>query len=232
MKVDASDILKVASLGKSSDSRVGDTVFAIGTPIGSNYAGTATKGILSGKNRLVSVSVSGKINDWIMNVMQTDTAINPGNSGGPLCNANGEVIGISSLKIVESKYEGMGFAIPIEDALEYANYLIKNGSIPRPNIGIDMLEVSNYFQLMHSGIQLDSSISEGVVIKSVDSDSPAQEAKLQIGDVIIKVGEDNVSNIAEFRYRLFKYKIGDKVSITIIRDGEQKIVNVKLKKSE
>lgn len=120
LKVDKDTIKSVASLGKSENVKVGDTVFTMGSPMGINFKGTVTRGILSGKDRLVSVSINGSSADWIMNVMQTDAAINPGNSGGPLCNANGEVIGINSMKIVESTIEGIGFAIPIEDAVTYA----------------------------------------------------------------------------------------------------------------
>lgn len=120
LKVDKDTIKSVASLGKSENVKVGDTVFTMGSPMGINFKGTVTRGILSGKDRLVSVSINGSSADWIMNVMQTDAAINPGNSGGPLCNVNGEVIGINSMKIVESTIEGIGFAIPIEDAVTYA----------------------------------------------------------------------------------------------------------------
>ena len=116
IKIDKKYVTKVATLGSSESINVGDTVFTIGSPISSEYYGTVTRGILSGKNRLVNVTV-GSNNDWIMNVMQTDAAINPGNSGGPLCNANGDVIGINSMKLVQSQVEGMGFAIPIEDAI-------------------------------------------------------------------------------------------------------------------
>lgn len=119
-------VLSVVSLGDSTKMRLGDTVFTIGSPLGSEYSGTVTRGILSNKDRLVAVSLtSGSTSDWIMKVLQTDAAINPGNSGGPLLNINGEVIGINSLKLVENEIEGMGFAIPIEDAIYYAEILEK-----------------------------------------------------------------------------------------------------------
>ena len=121
LSVKATDKLTVAATGDNEKTRVGDTVFAVGAPEGSDYAGTVTKGVLSGKDRLVAVSFSSSdTSDYYMNVIQTDAAINPGNSGGPLCNANGEVIGITNMKLVDSSVEGMGFAIPIEDALYYA----------------------------------------------------------------------------------------------------------------
>ena len=228
LKVDASTIKGVATLGSSNDARVGDTVFTIGSPMGIDYKGTVTKGILSGKDRLVSVSISGMTNDWIMNVMQTDAAINPGNSGGPLCNANGEVIGINSLKIVENTIEGIGFAIPIEDALKYADDLVNNGSISRPYIGISMLNASSKYQLAYSGVRLTDDITEGVVIMSVEKGSSADKAGLVKGDVIIKVGNDKVSDIAEFRYRLYSHEVNETINITIIREGKEKDLNITL----
>ena len=138
LQIDKEKVKKVAKLGSSEKTKLGDTVFTIGSPMSSAYAGTVTRGILSGKNRLVEVAIEGKTNDWIMNVMQTDAAINPGNSGGPLCNVNGEVIGVNSLKITKSEIEGIGFAIPIEEALEYAND-IKNGKkVEVAYLGIQM----------------------------------------------------------------------------------------------
>lgn len=228
LEVDEKSILKVADIGSSTDMRVGDTVFTIGTPMGILYSGTATKGILSGKNRLVSVSTNGNDYDWIMNVMQTDAAVNPGNSGGPLCNINGEVIGINSLKFVQNTVEGIGFAIPIEDALEYANILIKNGKIARPYIGIEMIDASKTFKLLQAGVKIDSNITKGVVITKVEKGTPAEKAKLRVADVIIKVEEYKVENIAEFRYRLFKYNENETIELTIIRDGKEQVINVTL----
>ena len=113
---------KVASIGSSENAKIGDTVFSVGAPLDADsYSGTVTRGILSGKNRLVGVSLSNSTtNDMMMSVLQTDAAINSGNSGGPLVNANGEVIGITSLKLASTGVEGMGFAIPIETAMNFA----------------------------------------------------------------------------------------------------------------
>lgn len=228
LKVDSSTILDVASIGKNEEMRVGDTVFAIGSPMGKDFAGTVTKGILSGKDRLVSVSISGYTYDWIMNVMQTDAAINPGNSGGPLCNANGEVLGINSIKIVQTQIEGIGFAIPIEDAINYAENIITNGKINRPYIGISMINSTSYYQLAYSGIRLDDKINYGVVVANVENDSPASKAGLQKGDVVIKVDDNKVTDIAEFRYRLYSHNIDDTVKLTINRNGEEKTFDIKL----
>ena len=215
LKVDKDTVLSTATIGKSSDISVGDTVFTIGSPMGIEYKGTVTKGILSGKDRLVSVSVGNSNSaDWIMNVMQTDAAINPGNSGGPLCNANGEVIGINSMKIVQTTIEGIGFAIPIEDAVMYAESLRENGKINRPYVGVSMINASNTMQLLYSGIRLDKDITEGVVVVDVEKSSPASKAGIKSEDVIVKVGNDKVASVAEFRYRLYSYEVGDTVELT------------------
>lgn len=222
LKVNVDTILSVAEIGKSTDLKVGDTVFAVGSPMGKEFKNTVTKGILSGKDRLVSVD------DYILNVMQTDAAINPGNSGGALCNINGEVIGVNNLKIVEDTVEGLGFSIPIEDALKYANSLREDGVVTRPYIGVSMLNAGNTLQLRYAGINLDRNITDGVVVVGVEDDSPADEAGLKRGDVITKIGEYKVNTIAEFRYRLYNYEVNEKVEIEIIRSGKEKTLDITL----
>ena len=120
LSINKDKVLSVLEIGDNSKMKLGDTVFTIGAPMGLEYSGTVTKGILSGKDRMVEVSFSGSTSDYYMKVLQTDAAISPGNSGGPLLDVNGAVIGINSLKLVKDEVEGMGFAIPIEDALTYA----------------------------------------------------------------------------------------------------------------
>lgn len=226
-------VLSVVSLGDSTKMRLGDTVFTIGSPLGSEYSGTVTRGILSNKDRLVAVSLtSGSTSDWIMKVLQTDAAINPGNSGGPLLNINGEVIGINSLKLVENEIEGMGFAIPIEDAIYYAEILEKGEKISRPYMGIGMLDISNPYSLRYYGINIDSSVTSGVVITEVEKNSPAYKAGLQKGDVIYQINDEDVNSIAEFRYVLYKSRPGDMITLKYYRGADKKSVNVKLVKND
>lgn len=232
LKIDKNDVIQVANIGSSVDMEIGDTVFTIGTPLSKNYAGTVTRGIISGKNRMVNVSVSGYSSDWIMNVMQTDAAINPGNSGGPLCNVNGDVIGINSLKIVEDEIEGLGFSIPIEDAIEIANHIESGTEIIRPYLGISMLDLSASYDLMLAGIRVDGNVDDGVVVYEVENNSPAADSGLEIGDIITEIGDSKVSNIAEFRYNLYKYEPGETVTIKFYRDGEYDTVKVELEKNE
>lgn len=230
LQIDKKYATNIAKIGKSADSKVGDTVFTIGSPMSSEFSGTVTRGILSGKNRMVEVSVgSSSSKDWIMNVMQTDAAINPGNSGGPLCNVSGEVIGINSMKIVQSEIEGIGFSIPIEDALQYANKIVKGEKIERPFLGIQMADVStSSYYLSRQGIKIDSSITSGVIVISTTNDGPSGSAGIEKGDVIISIGKYSVKSVAELRYYLYKYEPNNEVDIKVIRGKEEKTFKVKL----
>ena len=233
LSVKDSNKITAATMGSSLKSKVGDTLFTVGSPEGADYAGTVTKGILSGKDRLVAVALSNsETSDYYMNVLQTDAAINPGNSGGPICNTNGEVIGITNMKLVDDSVEGMGFAIPIEDALEYAAMLEKSGKIERPYIGISMLDLTNSFYLWQAGIVVPNNVTEGVAIYTVESNSPAANAGLQKGDIIIKLGDDKVKTLADFRYKLYKLSPNDKVKVTYIRNGKEQTTTVTLGKSQ
>ncbi len=222
ISIDSEYVMKVAEIGTSEESKLGDTLFTIGTPVDSEYMGTVTRGILSGKDRFVTVSDSS-----VMKVLQTDAAINPGNSGGPLVNTNGEVIGINSLKIVEDEVEGIGFAIPIEDVMLHIDSFEKGEEIVRPFIGISMLNVSDSYYLYQYKIMLDESITSGAVVIEVTKDSPASSV-LEKGDVITKINGEEVKNTAYLRYELYKYNAGDTIEVTFIRDGKVKTEKIKL----
>ena len=212
-----SDYIQVSSIGSSVDMRVGDTVFAIGAPLDSSvYSWSVTRGVLSGKDREVEVSVSNNnTNDWIMQVLQTDAAINSGNSGGPLCDSNGEVIGVTNMKLVTDGVEGMGFAIPIEDATTYADRIINKEDLSRPYLGVSMIDASVEAYARQYGINP----TDGVLVGAVEPGSPASNAGLREGDVVKKMGDTTISNVASLRYELYKYKSGDIVSITYVRSG-------------
>ena len=227
VRIDVKYVKQVAKIGDSSESSVGDTVFTVGTPIDYEYRGTVTKGTLSGKNRMVNVTVK-TTDDWIMKVLQVDAAINPGNSGGPLLNVNGEVIGINSLKLVEDEIEGMGFAIPVEYAFQYVDELEKGIEIKRPLIGISMFNVTDTFGLYQNGILIDNTLESGVVVVSTVKGSAADKAGLQKGDVIVKIGAKKVKNAAYLKYELYQYEPGDKVVVTYIRGKEEKVATLTL----
>lgn len=228
LRISKDSILQVATIGDSSNSSLGDTVFTVGSPEGREFMGTVTKGILSGKDREVAVKLSN--GSYIMSVLQTDAAINPGNSGGPLVNINGEVIGINSLKLVEAEIEGMGFSLPIEEVMLYVDRLEAGQKIERPTIGLELFDVANTYMLQYYQIKLSDDIKEGVLIYRVVDNSAASNAGLKSGDVITAVDGTKVSDVTHFRYLLYKHSIGDTIKITYIRDGKESTMDVKLNK--
>lgn len=227
LSIDKDKVLTVLEIGDNNNMRLGDTVFTIGAPMGVEYSGTVTKGIISGKDRMVEVSFSGSTSDYYMKVLQTDAAISPGNSGGPLLNVNGEVIGINSLKLVKDEVEGMGFAIPIEDALTYASKLEKGESIKRPFIGISMMDINQTTYLWQYGISVPKNITEGVVVIATQVGSPASN-KLEKGDIIIAIDDEKVSTVAELRYELYKHNPNDVIKIKYIRSGKEETTEITL----
>lgn len=225
LSVDKSAVLQVASIGDNLKSNVGDTVFTVGSPLGIKYMGTVTKGIISGKNRQVTVKLTN--GNFVMDVMQTDAAINPGNSGSPLLNINGEVIGVTSLKLVQDEIEGMGFALPIETVMNSVGKLEKGTEIIKPVVGVQLVDLTNKSILRSYNIDTNS-IDEGAVVVKVEDNTPASKAKLKVGDVIIKINDDKIKDTAHFRYNLYKYEVNDIIKVTFIREGKENTVSVKL----
>ena len=210
--------LTVATMGNNENSRLGDTVFAVGAPLDSGvYAWTVTRGILSGKDREVAVALNSYSNNYIMKSMQTDAAINSGNSGGPLCNSNGEVIGLTNMKLVDSGVEGMGFAIPIEDAISYAEAIIHGEDTSRPQIGIYMADLTSNVRREYN---IEDDVS-GVLITKIVDNSPADQAGLRVGDVVTEINGVKVGTSAQLRYQLFKYNVGDTITIKYKRADHQ-----------
>ncbi len=239
VKIPADKVISVAEIGKSKDVLVGDTIFAIGTPVSLEYSFTVTRGILSGKNRMVEMTSSSKGSSifqtsgdsWYMNLLQIDASINSGNSGGPLANSNGQVIGITNSKLSSSTMSGtsienIGFAIPIEDALAVAEYLESNGKVTRPVLGVTMTSVEG---AEYNGISISDKITSGAVVTDVSSGSTADDAKLKKGDVITKLDDYNIKDYKYLKYYLYRYRVGDKVKITYIRGDKEKTVEVTLK---
>ena len=213
LRIPKKNVIQVAQIGDNSKMRVGDTTFAVGTPLDSKtYSWSVTRGILSGKDRLVSSGSS------YMNVLQTDTPINAGNSGGPLCNANGEVIGITNMKLASDQIEGMGFAIPIETAIDYANGFISGDKLDRPYIGVSIYD--NPVSFFGSEVQ--------VVVDSVESGSAADKAGMKKNDIIYKVEDDVIENSSHFKYKLYEHKVGDTIKITVKRNNKEVVLKVKL----
>ncbi|WP_242363816.1 S1C family serine protease [Limosilactobacillus antri] len=232
LKINSANVKTVASFGNSNSITTGQDVLAIGSPMGSEYANTVTKGIVSAKNRTLKAGTDGTLTS----VIQTDAAINSGNSGGPLINMAGQVIGINSMKLASnndgSSVEGMGFAIPSNEVVSIINQLVKNGKISRPALGIGMIDLSNVTtDQQKSVLKLPSNITKGVVIAQVADGSVADNAGLKKYDVITKLGDKTINNTGELRAALYKYKVGDSVKVTFYRDGQQQTATVHLTKA-
>lgn len=229
LRIEKSKVLQVATIGNSEKVNIGDTIFTVGSPMGKDYMGSVTSGILSGKDRMVSVNISNSANnDWIMRVLQIDASINPGNSGGPLLNVNGEVIGICSLKLVDAEIEGMGFAIPIEYAMSHLTSLEKGEKIKWPLLGIGMCNLTDTTTLYRNGIILPTDITEGVAVVSISEKSAAESSGIKKGDIITKINGNKVRDSAYLRYELYQHQAGDTIEVTIIRDKKEKQISVKL----
>ena len=230
LSIDVSYVTDVAKIGSSESAKIGDTVFTVGTPVGSEYKGTVTKGILSGKDRTVDVQLDNG-SAYVMQVLQTDAAINPGNSGGPICNISGEVIGVNSLKLVQDTIEGMGFAIPIELVMTSVDRLEKGEEIVRPVLGVETIDVNNTYSLYRNNILLDNDVEEGVVIVNVQDNTPASTSGLKKGDIILEIEGNKVSDGAHLKYILYKYTVGDTIKLKYYRDKKTDEISIKLTKA-
>ncbi|WP_010098161.1 S1C family serine protease [Ornithinibacillus scapharcae] len=230
LQIDGEKVSKVASLGSMDNKQVGETVFAIGNPLGIEFANSLTKGIISGLERSVSVDTNGdNVADWITEVIQTDAAINPGNSGGALVDTSGKVIGINSMKIASTQVEGIGFAIPIDAALPIMEQLEANGKVQRPFIGISMATINQVPMQYRHNIILPEGVEHGMVVASVEPGSPADEAGLQQFDVITKIDEHDTPTALELRkYMYSETQVGDTVKLEVYRNGEKQIIDLKL----
>lgn len=231
MEISGKNVKKVASFGDSSQLRTGEKVIAIGNPLGQQFSGTVTQGIISGLNRTIDVDTTqGTVE---MNVLQTDAAINPGNSGGPLINASGQVIGINSLKVSESGVESLGFAIPSNDVEPIVDQLLQNGKVDRPFLGVQMIDMSQVpetYQENTLGLFGDQ-LGKGVYVKEVQANSPAEKAGIKSEDVIVKLNGKDVESSADIRQILYKdLKVGDKTTIQVLRKGKTKTLNATLTK--
>ena len=203
LKCETDDNFSPAIFTSSDNLKVGQDVVAIGSPGGSGYSSSITKGIVSALDR----TLSGNANTYI----QTDTAINPGNSGGPLATLNGQVVGINTIKIVDTQYEGMGFAIPSVTVKNIADSLIKYGMVKdRPQLGIIGREISEIQAKSQNTVS-------GIEIMQIDDDSPIKNTKIKVGDVITKIDGIEVHSFYELFATLDNYSIGDSIALSVCR---------------
>ncbi len=207
IKIDETN-LPAAEIGTSSDLKVGQNTVAVGCPGGLDFIGSVSVGYISGLNRKLTVDSA------TMNLIQTDTAINPGNSGGALVDNEGKLIGITNAKLVDEEFEGMGFAIPVDTVIEICDGIIAGKDEPKPYIGVqintsytaDILERYDY--------------PAGAVVESVNEGGPADKAGMKQYDIIVSVGDHNVTNYDTLTMAISKYKVGDTVKFRVFRDGK------------
>ena len=232
VKISSEKVTTVAEFGDSSQLSVGETAIAIGSPLGSEYANTVTQGIISSLNRNVSLkSEDGQAIST--KAIQTDTAINPGNSGGPLVNIQGQVIGITSSKIASNggtSVEGLGFAIPSNDAQNIIKQLESDGKVTRPALGIQMVNLSNVGASDLRKLNIPSSLTSGVVVRSVQNNMPAN-GHLQKYDVITKVDDKEIASSTDLQHALYNHAIGDTIKVTYYRNGKEETTSIKLDKN-
>ena len=222
--------LKAIKIGDSDLLDTGETVLAIGSPLGIQYAGTVTQGIVSATNRIVSVDLnSDGSDDWDMSVIQTDTAINPGNSGGAFVNMAGELVGITSMKLSDTAVEGMGFALPINSVMITVNEIIENWKVTYPVLGISGASLSDFSALELRYYQINTRLTDGIYIARVQADSAADEAKLEVGDIIVEMDGVKITTYKSFLTELYQKKPGDTVKLVISRNNQEQTVSVTLK---
>lgn len=234
LSIDASEVSGVAEFGDSENLTVGEPAIAIGSPLGTNFASSVTSGIISAVERTVPVdtNMDGEM-DWEMTAIQTDAAINPGNSGGPLINIAGQVIGINSMKISSSTIEGMGFAIPSNDAVDIINQLEQDGEVIRPILGVAMVDLSMVSpQQQQSILNLPEDVEGGVVVAEVSTGSAAQDAEIEANDVIVSFNGVDVQNGIELRQEIYDSEIGEEVEIEFYRNGERRTSRIRMRSSE
>lgn len=237
LKIKADKVKSVASFGDSNAISAGQTVLAIGSPLGTQYATSVTSGIVSAKSRTVDTTDDNGQTTGQATVIQTDAAINSGNSGGPLINLSGQIIGINSMKLSGSSssssegasIEGMGFAIPSNEVVSIINQLVANGKVVRPALGISAIDLDQVSADQQSSIlKLPSSVTGGVVVAGYTTTSIAKKAGIKKYDVIVAVDGTTVKNMAALHTELYKHSVGDTVKVTYYHGSTKKTVSIKL----
>lgn len=216
LKIEAKN-LKAVSIGSSKDLQVGQSVVAIGNPLSEEFSQTVTNGIISGVNRKL------KADNQSFSLIQTNAAINSGNSGGALVDSNGKLIGINTAKISAEGVEGIGFAIPIDEAITIVKELVEKGSIEHAYIGF-----SGYLLTEELAKQAGVDYKGGVIVASVVNNGPADKAGIQPYDIIIKVDDVDVTSFEDITSLLAKKKPREKITLTVIRDNKTVELDVTL----
>jgi serine protease Do len=246
LEIDGAGIETVAVIGDSRKLRDGEIVIAIGNPLG--LSDSLTMGIVSKSRRIIPVSLSQNgVYDWEQEVIQISAQINQGNSGGALVNLNGEVVGINSMKVADYGVEGVGFAIPIHNAMPIVEQLLDLGYVPRPYLGVYTLDLEQYWEQQfyeewlgaeeegeegkdaaeEDELKLPDDVKRGVIV--LEAVGPAKKAGLKFNDVIVKLDDQPIGSTMELRKYLYGHKkIGEKVKVSYYRDGRPETVTVEL----
>ncbi|WP_436854125.1 S1C family serine protease [Staphylococcus caeli] len=224
LKINDAKGTKAIDFANSTKVKTGDSVFAMGNPLGLEFANSVTSGIISANERTIDTQTSAGANK--VNVLQTDAAINPGNSGGALVDINGNLVGINSMKIASDQVEGLGFAIPSNEVKVTIKQLVENGKIVRPSIGIGLLNVSEIPEQYKD--ELKTTRKDGAYVAKVETDNGLKE-----GDIITKIDSQTVKEDTDIRSYLYQHKKpGEKVKLTIDRDGKTQTVEITLKEQK
>lgn len=235
VEIPSEHVDSVVQMGDSDTLKRGETVMAIGNPLGLGFSGSVTVGVISGKDRLIPVDFDNDgVEDWQAEAIQTDAAINPGNSGGALINMAGQLVGINSMKISSEAVEGIGLAIPINLALPIIDQLETTGEVSRPTMGVSLLDlqrVSAHQQQLE--LKLPKEVTGGVVVVEVLPNTPSALAGLKPYDVIVKLDDTEVEDMISLRRHLYtKKKVGDSMKVTLYREGKKIEVDMQLREGE
>lgn len=232
LEISGKNVSKVAEFGNSDSLKVGEPAIAIGSPLGTEFSGSVTEGIISGLNRAVPVDTnSDGQEDWEADVIQTDAAVNPGNSGGALINIQGQVIGINSMKISMQNVEGISFSIPINTVEPIIQQLETKGEVVRPSLGVTLRDVETIPSAQQKSVlKLPENINYGAMVQQVTKSSAAAKAGLKQYDVITELNGKKVTNSISLRKELYSpnLQIGDKIAIKYYRDGKLKSTTLTL----
>ncbi|GAB6679600.1 trypsin-like peptidase domain-containing protein [Streptococcus uberis] len=234
VKISSDKIKTIAQFADSSKINIGEVAIAIGSPLGTEYANSVTEGIVSSLSRTVTLK-NEEGQTVSTNAIQTDAAINPGNSGGPLINIEGQIIGINSSKISQSKssgnaVEGMGFAIPANDVIKIINQLESKGEVVRPALGISMVNLSDLSTNALDQLKVPKNVTSGIVVAKVVDNMPAS-GKLEQYDIITEIDGEEVSSTSDLQSILYGHDINDTVKVTFYRDNDKKSTTIELTKT-
>lgn len=216
VKINPPEKMPVATLGDSDQLQVGEPAIAIGNPLGLEFQGTVTAGVISALHRTINMESQR------FPLIQTDAAINPGNSGGALVNADGDVIGINSAKISQTGVEGMGFSIPINEVKPIVKELIEKGKVVRAYLGLGLMDKATAAKY---GLQLKN---DGLLVARIYSDGPAANSDINEGDIITAVGEKSITNLMQLKQILDSHKPGESLTLTVLSNGAEHTVTIEL----